>query len=234
MTIFRSLRYGLKAAWEILYPRLCLHCQQETAAHQHMFCIYCLHDYVETDYHLIPDNPVAMHFYGRVKIEKATALLDFRKGTLTQTLLHELKYNQRKDIGIALGRRLAEKVEASGFFREVELIMPVPLHRKKLRKRGYNQSALFAQGIQEFTGLRLDRQTLIRRKHTATQTKKSRVHRIDNVSEAFALRNAGHLHQKHILLVDDVITTGATLEACAGNLLELPGTRVSVATIALG
>lgn len=199
-----------------------------------MFCMHCLHDYVETDYHLIADNPVAMHFYGRVPIEKATSLLDFKKGTLSQTLLHELKYNHRQDIGTALGARFAKKVNPSGFFESMDMIIPVPLHPKKLRQRGYNQSMLFAGGMQEHNDLPVLGNILLRKVHTGTQTRKKRMERIDNVAEAFHLKDPDRIKHKHILLVDDVVTTGATLEACATKLLEIEGTKVSVATIALG
>lgn len=234
MSFSSKIRYALQAAWEMIYPRLCLHCQQETAVKSHMFCMHCLHDYVETDYHLVVDNPVALHFYGRVPIERAASLLDFKKGTLSQTLLHELKYNHRQEIGTALGARFAKKVKPSGFFEGMDLIIPVPLHPKKLRQRGYNQSMLFAKGIQEHSDLPVWGNILVRKVHTGTQTRKKRMERIDNVAEAFHLKDPDQIQRKHILLVDDVVTTGATLEACAAKLLAIKGTKVSVATIALG
>jgi ComF family protein len=196
--------------------------------------MYCQRDYVETDYHLIQENPVAMHFYGRVKIENASSLLDFKKGSLSQTLLHELKYNQRKDIGIALGERFARKVKESSFLDDIEVIVPVPLHRKKLRRRGYNQSTLFAQGLASKSGIPVLEGNLIRVVDTETQTRKQRMDRIDNVSDAFQLKSPEAVQNKHCLLVDDVITTGATIESCAAVLLKEAGVRVSVAAIALG
>lgn len=233
-SIHSKFKFALRSMWEMLYPRLCLHCQMNTAVKDHLFCIHCLRDYVETDYHLIPDNPVARHFYGRVKVERAASLLDFKKGSLSQTLLHELKYNRRKEIGVSLGERYAKKLKTSGFLNGIDAIIPVPLHRKKLKKRGFNQSALFAVGMREICGLPVYEKTLLREVNTETQTRKHRMERIDNVAKAFRLSKPEKVRNNHILLVDDVVTTGATMEACANVLLSEKKVKVSLAAIALG
>lgn len=202
-----------------------------------MLCVRCLRHYRETDYDVVNENPVARHFYGRVSIEKAAALLEFRKGGISQTLLHALKYARKREIGTALGHRIGKKYLASGFLEGVDGIVPVPLHPVKLRKRGFNQSAVIAKGIEEKTGIPLLSNLLIRREYTETQTRKSRINRVDNVRTAFQIKSGTKLKQyqgRHLLIVDDVITTGATIEACVNCLSELDNLRVSVVALALG
>ncbi len=225
----------LQAAWHVAFPRLCLHCRKRTAAQHQHFCVHCLANYVETDYHLYEENPVALHFYGRVPIEGATSLLDYKKGELSQTLLRKFKYESRKDIGRMLGNRLGEKLRGSVFLSDIRGIIPVPLHARKKRLRGFNQSEIFAQGISEATQIPTRSKWIQRHAYTATQTRKSRHERMANVAEAFSFRtNKSKIPSGHYLLVDDVITTGATLEAVAQLVLQIPDSRVSLASIALG
>lgn len=225
----------LQSAWHIAFPRLCLHCRKQTAAKDHHFCVQCLANYVETDYHLYEENPVALHFFGRVPIQRATSLLDYKKGELSQTLLRQFKYESRKDIGRMLGQRLGGKLKGSAFLSDIQGIIPVPLHARKKRLRGFNQSEVFAQGISEATQIPTRSKWIQRHTYTATQTRKSRQERMANVAEAFSFQTPkSKIPAGHYLIVDDVITTGATLEAVAQLVLQIPDSRVSLASIALG
>ncbi len=156
----------------------------------------------------------------------------FAKGGKVQHLLHQLKYKGIKEIGIYTGKLYGVTLKKSPFYTDVDVIIPVPLHPKKQRKRGYNQSEMFACGLAEAFSKPYDIKTLVRTYASETQTKKSRFRRWENVKEIFALKDHQHMINKHILLVDDVVTTGATLEACANMLLQIPGVKVSIATIA--
>ncbi len=151
---------------------------------------------------------------------------------MTQRLVHRLKYKGKKEIGITLGKLLGRQLSESPFFRDADLLIPVPLHPAKQKKRGYNQSEVIASGMETAMKADLKADLLFRKVHTATQTRKSRYERWENVKDIFGLREAETLKDKHIILVDDVITTGATLEACAETLLEISGIRISVASLA--
>jgi ComF family protein len=175
---------------------------------------------------------VAKIFWGRINIHAASAFYNFGKGGKVQHLIHQLKYRGQKEIGVTLGRFYGYDLRKSDSFKNVDTIIPVPLHPKKQKKRGYNQSEFFASGLAETMKKQTDFKTLLRSYPSETQTRKSRFSRWKNVETAFQLSNGEALKDKHILLVDDVITTGATLEACAQVLMQIPGVRVSIAAIA--
>lgn len=179
------------------------------------------------------ENPFTERFWGRVRLESAAAMCHFVKGGSIQKLIHNLKYEAKQDIGVKMGEEYGRNLKDSLFFKSVEVIVPIPLHPKKERKRGYNQSDLFAKGLASGMKLPWLKDGLHRTKFTETQTAKSRMERFDNVFGAFELGNGPQLMGKHVLLADDVITTGATLEACALKILELPTTKVSLAAIAI-
>lgn len=216
----------------LIYPKICAACGNSLFKHEEVLCNFCEFHLPQTNFHMEEENPVAALFYGRTKVESAAAYYHFNKGSKVQRLIHLLKYKGRRDIGIYLGKQYGSFLKTSPFFNSIEVIIPVPLHWKKQRKRGYNQSEQFASGLGISMKIPLDTHTLYRKKATETQTKKSRFKRWENVAEIFALKEPEKLVGKHILLVDDVITTGATLEACLLALNEIPGIRISVATIA--
>jgi ComF family protein len=177
-------------------------------------------------------NPVAQHFWGRLKIEKATAFLHFKKQSMTQDLIHKLKYENRVEIGLLLGRIAAEELIADGFFKGIDLIVPVPMHQTKQKKRGYNQAEVIAKGVAEQSGIAMASELLVKAINTETQTKKSRALRFQNVKDSYALKNSQQIEADHLLLIDDVITTGSTLEACATILKDALDCRLSILTLA--
>jgi ComF family protein len=219
--------------FSLVFPDLCAACGNSLWRHEETICLSCAHHLPRTNFHLSLENPVGELFWGRVALESAAAFLYFNKGNRVQRLIHQLKYKGRKDIGIYLGKDYGLLLKNSPFFHSAEIILPVPLHLKKLMKRGYNQSELFAKGLGESMNIPVDPGLLYRRKATETQTKKNRFRRWQNVTEVFAVRDPEKLESKHVLVVDDVITTGATLESCIIALSGIRGIRISVAAIAV-
>lgn len=217
----------------LFFPRLCAACGTHLVRGERVVCLTCLHDLPFTNFHLQDDNAVAKRFWGRVNVGTATSLLHFEKGNKVQQLVHELKYGGRDDVGVYLGEMLGSQLVKEHDYKDVDVVVPVPLHWRKKLKRGYNQSACFAQGISNAMGIGFNNELLQRAQHTQTQTKKTREERWLNVKDVFVLYGAEKYQGKHILLVDDVITTGATLEACAQQLMQILGARVSIATIAV-
>jgi len=217
----------------LAFPKICICCGKSLWKHEPVICTLCEYHLPKTGFHLVHDNPVSRIFWGRVRVESATAFLHFNKGNRVQKMIHHLKYKGRKDIGVYLGSQYGDQLKNSPLFNHAEVVIPVPLHKKKERKRGFNQSERFAAGLALSMKIPVDTQTLIRCKHSETQTRKSRFRRWENVSGIFKLNNPEKLDGKHILLVDDVITTGATLEAAAGTLSECRNLNVSIAAIAV-
>ena len=217
----------------LFFPRICAACGNNLMKNEELICLSCEYHLPHTNFHLSSDNPVHALFLGKVPLASATAYLYFNKGSKVQHLIHQLKYKGRKDIGIWLGKQYGNELKTSSYFNAVQLIIPIPLHEKRLKQRGYNQSEQFAIGLGASMSIPVISDTLYRNKETATQTKKSRFSRWQNVAEVFTVRNPASLEMKHILLVDDVITTGATLESCICTLSSIKGIRISVATIAV-
>jgi ComF family protein len=217
---------------QLLYPLSCGACGSPLEKNEKTICTACLSFLPVTNFHLYEDNPVAQIFWGRIHLEAATALLYFHKKGRTQYLLHNLKYNNRQDIGIMLGQILGNKIKDIKPYNSIDYIVPVPLHPKKIKQRGYNQSECFAIGLSSVLEKPVNLDVLVRSTETQTQTNKSRNERWQNVSEAFSLQYKNYYDGKHFLIVDDVITTGSTIEACANVLLKIPEIKISVAAIA--
>jgi ComF family protein len=216
----------------LVYPELCAACGKPLNTGEQCLCASCRFHLPKTNFHLETENPIVKQFWGKVKVEAAASYFLFTKGEKVQNIIHELKYKKRKDIGIFLGELYGYDLKRSHVFSSVESILPVPLHPSKLRKRGYNQSACFAEGLSKSLEVSLDTKSLVRNTATQTQTRKHRYERFENVDNVFAVAEPGQVIGKHVLLVDDVITTGSTLVSCAEALLQQPGTKVSIATIA--
>jgi ComF family protein len=185
-----------------------------------------------TNFHIENENPVAQLFWGRCMIEKAAAFSFFNKGSRIRNLIHNLKYKGIKELGYELGRIYGLSLKSSGFTVNIDLIIPVPLHPSKKRNRGFNQSELISTGISDATGLPVNINSLARSKVSATQTRRSRFERWTNVEGIFRVTDPDILKDRHILLVDDVITTGSTIESCANELLKVEGVKVSVVALA--
>jgi ComF family protein len=217
----------------LLYPRVCPCCGQNLFKQENLICTKCLYFIPKTNFHHFKDNPVARLFWGRVNIENAMAYYFFDKGSKFQALIHNMKYRGQKEIGYEMGRIFGNELKVSNVFSKIDLVIPVPLHARKQRIRGYNQSEWIARGIAERMEKPLDTKTLFRAVESETQTSKTRYERWKNVENIFKLKIADALKNKHILLVDDVVTTGSTLEACARVLLTIENTKVSIATLAM-
>ncbi len=218
---------------DLVYPNLCLACWRHLSSRRDVLCLHCAYQLPQTRYHLEPDNPFTERFWGRLRLEQGAALFHYVKGGRVQKLVHQLKYGGRRDVGRRLGERYGRQLAETPHFREIDLIVPVPLHPRKKHRRGYNQSDLFAAGLAESLSAPWRPDVLRRTTFTDTQTSKSRLERLENVLQAFELADEPAVAGKHVLLVDDVMTTGATLEACGLRLLAAPGLRLSMVTIAI-
>ncbi|QPH38371.1 ComF family protein [Pedobacter endophyticus] len=216
----------------LLFPELCNACGAELLLNEAIICTKCLYDLPFTDYHLHAENRVAKQLWGRVDINAAMAMLYFRKGTKVQNLIHSLKYKGKTEVGLMLGKMLGERLQGSQLYAEMDAIIPVPLHPSKLRLRGFNQSAFIAEGISLITGIGVNEKLLRRLVGTESQTKKNRYSRYENMQHVFEVDNSALIKGRHVLLVDDVVTTGATLEACANALLLCGANKVSIAALA--
>lgn len=216
----------------LVYPRVCSGCKQSLFKHEEFICNKCYLTLPKTNYHLQKDNPIEKIFYGRADIKTGGSFLLFQKKGTVQKLMHALKYKNKPELAQLLGKWYAEDLKKSDAFSNIDYIIPVPLHKKRLQKRGYNQSEHFAQGLSQVLTIPVVTNVLTKSKFTETQTHKTRAERAENISTSFHLQNAEIIQGKNILLVDDVITTGATTEACILKLQENTNATVSVATIA--
>jgi ComF family protein len=216
----------------LLFPRLCYGCGNHLMRNETLICTECYILIPRTNYHLKPDNPVSQLFWGRCLIEKAAAFSFYTKDSRIRKLIHQLKYKGIRELGSELGRIYGNSLKSSGFLEEIDLIIPVPLHPSKKRQRGFNQSDLISRGISETTGIPMNSDLLVRKTVTKTQTRKSRYDRWTNVQDIFRVTDKDRLKDKHILLVDDVITTGSTIEACANEILKAENVKVSVVALA--
>lgn len=217
----------------LLYPNLCVGCDADLPGRDYCFCMRCQNKLQPTEMHTATENAFTERFWGRLRIESGAAMYYFNRKSPIQRALHQLKYKNQPDIGIRIGRRFGHLLAHAPQFESVQAIIPVPLHRKKEQQRGYNQSAMLAQGLAESMRVPVLQGILVRDAFSVSQTRKKRMERFDNVNEVFAVRRPERIAGKHLLLVDDVLTTGATLESCGNILLEAPGTRLSLATIAI-
>jgi ComF family protein len=216
----------------LLFPQLCPACNASLVASEHIICSGCRYNLPFTNFHTQADNILAQQFYGKIKIEAAYALYFFNKGGNVQNLMHHFKYSGMKQIGNLAGNIAGTQLAENPVFNTVDYIIPVPLHKKRLKERGYNQSACFAEGLADKLAATVELDNLIRKVATVTQTHKSRFARFENMQEVFAVAKPERLTDKHVLLVDDIVTTGSTLEACGIELLKVPGLKLSIATIA--
>ena len=217
---------------DFISPRLCVVCGHRLSPTERSLCGVCLFHLPRTDFHQKPlDNPMAQLFWGLAPIEKAAALFYYHPHSETARLVYRLKYNNRPDIGEDMGRVMANELQATDFFSDIDVLLPVPLASKRLRQRGYNQSEQLAIGISDITHLPIVSKALRRKHFQQSQTTLNRWQRQENVTDTFQLKEEHLLQGKHVLLIDDICTTGATLIACANVLKTIEGIRISVLTL---
>ncbi|MGA9325142.1 MAG: phosphoribosyltransferase family protein [Salegentibacter sp.] len=218
---------------DLLYPRLCNCCSEELVRNEESICTSCLHELPVTNFHLEKENLALKIFYGRANIENAACLLFFYKKGMVQNLIHNLKYRGHQEVGSFLGKWMGSELSGVEDFRRTDAVIPVPLHSKKLKSRGFNQVEGFARELAASLNAEYVDDVLLKKTNTGTQTIKKRLARWGSIEETFVLENSEKLRNKHILLVDDLLTTGATLEACAHRLEKIEGISISIATMAI-
>lgn len=219
--------------FRLFFPQTCAVCGGMLGEKENYVCVHCHAHLPRTYYYLEEENEVARLFWGKVPLTRAASYFYYSKGSDYCQILYQLKYHQCKEIGEVMGRCMAAEMQTSMFFSGIDLIVPVPLHKKKEHQRGYNQCEWIAKGVSGVTGIPVNTSGLIRDVYNPTQTKKSAYERWENVENVFSVIYPEEFAGKHILLIDDVLTTGATLCACASVLKELGKAEVSILTLAV-
>ncbi|RLD29119.1 MAG: ComF family protein [Bacteroidetes bacterium] len=222
-----------KTIVNLFFPKVCYGCRHLLTDNEIHICTNCRHNLPVTNYHFENNNTVEKVFYGRVKIEHATALLRFEKKGIVQQLLHNLKYRGHEVISTLLGEWLGNELKTVEVYSTIDIVIPVPLHKNKLQKRGYNQVAKFGVEIAKALNAEYIDSVLLKTTATKTQVFKKRMSRWKNPNQVFSIKNKALIKGKHILLVDDIITTGATIEACSNILNKADGIKISIATMAI-
>lgn len=224
--------FMFKYLLQLIYPNNCICCYQDLVESENYVCTACLLELPLTNFHNLPGNNLEKVFWGRSVIEKAIALLYYKKGGKTAKLLHALKYHNNPEIALFLGKYYGTFLKEFIIKNGIDAVVAIPLHKNKMRLRGYNQSEMLCNGIAETLGIDNLSTQIIRTKFTETQTKKSRLERSENVNKVFEVTNTVFFENKHILLIDDVITTGATIESCANELTQITNCKVSIGALA--
>jgi ComF family protein len=223
----------LKNLLNLFFPSSCAGCNSFLLENEMVICTECRHEIPLTNHHEIKNNEVVSKFYGRIPVEHASAFLYFHKKGIVQEMIHKLKYKGHQNIGAAIGSWYSEELKKVKELNDVHFIIPVPLHKKRLKERGYNQVTTFCESLSESLEIEYDNSVLVRNVYSKTQTTKSILGRTAVVESIFDLNFTEKHHHKHFLLVDDVITTGSTLEACSRELLKIPGAKISIVCMAM-
>lgn len=216
----------------LLYPRNCITCGEQLLKEEEHLCFPCISDLPYTGHINMKDNPVKKIFSGRINIHHASAWLQFEKSNKSQAIMHSLKYRKNPDIGYYLGKIMGMEIKNSALYSGLQAIIPIPIHKSKLRERGYNQSDYIARGISEELNVVVLNDAIFRKLKTSSQTKKKRYERWENVQSVFQVKKEVIRDIEHLLLVDDVITTGATIESCGHQLASCHKMKISVITLA--
>jgi ComF family protein len=214
----------------LLFPHICDGCGSDMLGKESTLCMRCMEAMPETNFELHADNPVEKKFWGRLPLLQATAQYYFTRESLMQHLMHQFKYKRNRELGFQLGKMMGESVKRSGRF-VVDALVPLPLFPAKEKRRGYNQATILCEGMAESLQVQVLKEVVIRSQHTDTQTKKGRIERWQNMEGKFILVKPEAISDKNVLLIDDVVTTGATLEACGAELLKAENVRLSIAAL---
>lgn len=217
----------------LIFPDLCLACLQEAALDGALFCVRCIYHLPESDMHLKLENQFTERLIGIQGIETGSSHYIFYEGGAVGEIIHKIKYRSRKDIAKELGKKFGKRLIQSAYYQDIDFLIPVPLHRKRYQKRGFNQSEELCRGLSDTMDVVLERENLIRIRYTETQTKLNKAERQKNLKGAFTVKDPKVLEGKHVLLVDDVLTTGATIEECCSELRQIKNLRISVVTLAI-
>ena len=229
MPAIRSISNNLL---HLFFPHICLGCGSDILENDHLVCLHCQNDLPVTNFFAQQDNPVEKSFYGRMPIRLGGAAYFFTKDSMLQHLVFQLKYRQNQAIGYYMGKLMGLFLQESQRFNEVDILIPLPLNPRKEKRRGYNQATVLCKGIADAFFRPIADKAVIRKVYTETQTHLGRINRWQNMDGVFSVIDKEALLNKHILLVDDIVTTGATLEACGAEILKIPGTTLSIATLA--
>lgn len=217
----------------LLFPKVCAGCRTFLLGNEKVICTGCRHELPLTGFHNDPDNDAYKKFYGRIGVEHVSSFMYYHKKGIVQEIIHSLKYRGHEEIGTVLGEWYAGDLKKHTIFTDIDFVVPVPLHPKKLRKRGFNQVTAFSKAISENLEIVLIEDLLLRKVNSETQSRKTRFRRTEVDETVFdVMFNESH-YNKHFLLIDDVLTTGSTLEACGRSLLKIPGAKLSIITMAI-
>ena len=222
-----------KSLINLFFPRVCCGCNSFLLTDEMILCTVCRHEIPLTNFHNNPKNEAISKFYGRVPIEFAAALFHFQKKGIVQEMIHKLKYKGHEEIGKMIGLWYAEELKNVAQIKQIDFIIPVPLHPRKLKQRGYNQVTTFGKSLSESLDIPYNDSVLVRKVYSKTQTKKSLLKRSELNTEVFDVVFDETMNGKHFLLIDDIITTGATLEVCSRALLKIPDAKVSIVCMAM-
>lgn len=217
---------------DFFFPRFCICCQERLSINEQFLCGKCQLALPRVFTPSFENNEMTRTFWGLIPIERCSSLFYYTKNSIYTHILMKLKYGNQPKVGLVMGRMLAESVKGKDFFKDIDMIVPIPLFKEREKQRGYNQSEWIAKGISEVTGIKICNNCVKRTKPTPSQTSLILHERIESVRNAFELTGSHDLTDKHILLVDDVLTTGATLLSCAETIAKIPGIKISIATLA--
>lgn len=223
----------LNSLINLFFPKVCAGCKSFMGTSESVICTGCRHELPLTNHHLNPENEAFKKFYGRIPVEYASAFLYFHKKGMVQEMIHNLKYKGHEEIGSFLGQWYASDLKDCAVVDEADVIIPVPLHKKRLKERGYNQVMKFGLALSENFKIPLNDRILMRKVYSKTQSKKNLLGRTEGIETVFDVTFTEENTNKHFLLVDDVLTTGATLEACSRALLKIPGAKISIICMAM-
>ena len=222
-----------KSIINLFFPPVCAGCHSLLLSNENVICTICRHNIPLTNHHLNPENEAFKRFYGRIPVEYTSAMLYFHKKGIVQELIHNLKYKGHEEIGTVLGEWYAADLKNLTTLKTVDEIIPVPLHKRKLKERGYNQLTHFGLSLSKGLNIEFNPNLLVRNIYSKTQSKKNLLNRSEGIDTVFDVAFTEKDHNKHFLLIDDVMTTGSTLEACSHALLKIPGAKISIVCMAM-